>query len=464
MTRTVTDLEDTIAAIATPPGTAGIAVVRISGSEALHCAADVFDGRTDPRNAPSHTLHHGFVRAADGSRLDEVVLALYRAPHSYTGEDCTEFFCHGGVMVSRAVLDRVLEAGARHALPGEFTRRAFLNGRMDLAQAEAVADLIHAQSAAALRASMRQLDGRLSQPVRGLREQLIRCASLLELGLDFAEEGIEAYSTDEMRHDLDDIRDRIAALLATFDGGRVIREGLKVVITGPPNAGKSSLLNALLGMERAIVTDTPGTTRDYIEEAVRLEGTLVRLVDTAGLRPAADEVEREGIARAGEQLREADLICLVVDAADGDTDDRSVASLVRAIASLGGKEERIVVLANKCDLPPRGTLRELDPIAVSARTGEGIPRLVERIAAEARARTAPTEGAETLVTNARHAECLRRAHAALERARRAWHEGLTEECIAADVRSAADAVGEIIGAVTTEDVLNAIFSRFCIGK
>jgi len=465
MRRPVTDSEDTIAALATPPGVSGIAVIRISGRDAIRCASSVFHGRADLLKVPTHTVHHGMVLEAGGEPIDEVLVSVFRSPRSYSGEDTAEIQCHGGTVVSRAVLDRLLETGARHALPGEFTRRAFLTGSLDLAQAEAVAALIHAGAEAARRASMRQLNGRLSRRVRELREQLVKCASLLELGLDFVEEGIDPLPTAELRSELGEVRGRLQELLATSSGGRIIRDGFKVVLTGPPNAGKSSLLNALLGSRRAIVAELPGTTRDYIEENLRFEGMLLRLVDTAGIRAHADEAERLGLEFTAGQLCEADLVCLLLDAADPSmTPER--ASELRLAASGSARAGTVLITAvNKSDLvegPPGWS--PPGAVGISALTGYGLDALLQSIVAEARKGAAGAEEAEILVTSARHADCLRRADAAAAGALASLDEGRGEELTALDVRGAADALGELIGEVTPDEVLDAVFSRFCIGK
>ena len=322
---------DTIAAIATPPGTAGLAVIRLSGSQALHVAEHVFRGAA-LSSAGGYTVHFGHVVDSAGETVDEVLVTVFRAPHSYTGEDAVEISCHGGVVVTRGVLRSVLAAGARHAEPGEFTRRAFLNGRIDLAQAEAVADLIHARSEEAHRASLRQLEGALSVHVRELRDRLLHAASMLELGLDFVEEDVRFLAPEELAGLLSETTAAMQRALDSYGTGRLVREGVRVALLGRPNVGKSSLLNAMLGSERAIVTDVPGTTRDFIEEGLLIRGELFRFIDTAGLRQTDDAIEREGIARTQALAREADIVCTLSEAADG----RAVRSEERRV----GKECR----------------------------------------------------------------------------------------------------------------------------
>ena len=463
---TVTDREDTIAALATPPGTSGIAVVRVSGTDAIARAAGIFSRADSLLAAPSHTVHHGFVRTARGEAIDETLVSVFRSPHSYTGEDSAEISCHGGTAVSRAVLERLFETGVRHALPGEFTRRAFLNGKLDLAQAEAVADLISAQSDAAHRASMRQLEGALSKHIAAIREELVRCASMLELSLDFAEEDVRLLSADELRSALARARDTVHAALDTYASGRVLREGLTVVLAGRPNAGKSSMLNALLGTRRAIVTDMPGTTRDYIEEQAMLHGSLVRFVDTAGLRSAGDSAERAGVALSKEWIAAADVVCYLIDASEEDIDAEQASGIQASIERATGSRAEVILLANKADIVTPETRRacaRVGLLPVSALTGDGLDTVTSRLSSLARTRSS-SGGEEVLVTNARHAECLRRSSAALDAGLAALADGRTEEILAYDVRGAIRALDEIIGTVTSDDVLNAIFSRFCIGK
>ena len=453
--------QDTVAAIATPPGTSGIAVIRVSGDDAIDRVADRFRG-TDIREAASHTLHHGRICDADDHVLDEVLVSVFHEPRSYTGENSVEISCHGGAVVSRRVLSSLLETGIRHAEPGEFTRRAFLNGKMDLAQAEAVADLIHAQSAEAHQASVRQLEGTLSRFVSGIRDDLLRTAGMLELSLDFAEEDVELLDEKQLATLFDDSISRLGAALDSYGSGRIIRDGMRVALAGPPNVGKSSLLNALLGTRRAIVTETPGTTRDYIEEGMLLNGEHMRFIDTAGMRQTDDRIEAAGIALSRDILREADIVCLMADARDGARE----AVTIRDLALLEEEDARVLLLFNKADLVSADAAAALSEhgLVISAQTGEGISRLTDRLAELARAAMRPTEQGSVLVTNARHADCLRRGIDALKDARSARRDGMSEEILAYEVRRAIDALGEIIGIVTSEDVLNGIFARFCIGK
>jgi tRNA modification GTPase len=448
---------DTIAALATPPGVGGLAVIRVSGAEAIERTAEVFRGG-DLRLASSHTLHHGHILDTEGQRIDEVVTAVFRAPGSYTGENSVEISCHGGTAVYRAVLDRLFAAGVRHAEPGEFTRRAFLNGKMDLTQAEAVADIIHAQSSEAHQASMRQLEGRLSAYVDAIRSSLLHCLGMLELSLDFVEEDVDFLTTDRLRSDLTAAAEKLLDALATYGSGRLIREGVKVVLLGKPNVGKSSILNAVLGSSRAIVTDVPGTTRDFIEEQIMLYGRQFRFIDTAGLRETGDLVEQLGIAASREQLGDADIVCGIID----DPADSVGLAMLRELAA--DIDARFVGVLNKCDLHRHAPLASDHSISVSALHGNGMDVLLRRLADIAADIIAVPAGQVVLVTNARHAACLERGLAALRRTLEAVDDNRSEEFIAYELRAAADALGEIIGAVTTDDILNGIFSRFCIGK
>ncbi|MBE0643649.1 MAG: tRNA uridine-5-carboxymethylaminomethyl(34) synthesis GTPase MnmE [Bacteroidetes bacterium] len=452
---------DTIAAIATPPGTAGLSVIRLSGDRAVELAAAVFTG-ADLTEVETHTVHYGRLEDADGRFVDEVMATVFRAPRSYTGEDSVEFSCHGGTVVTQGVLESVLARGVRHAEPGEFTRRAFLNGRIDLVQAEAVADLIHAQSRDAHLASLRQLEGVLSTHVRQIREQLVHAASMLELSLDFVEEDVAFMTPGDLQRLIAGARQQLQRALDSFGSGRLIREGVRVALLGRPNVGKSSLMNALLGSDRAIVTDVPGTTRDFIEEAVLLRGELFRFIDTAGLRATSDTVEREGIARTHAIARQADVVCLLSEAAEGKAGHGALDILTQFERS----DQQVLRLYTKCDLIDEVECAALsnDGVPVSVRDLTRLEPLRDALVVIAQGMRAPSELGSVMVTNTRHAECLRKSLEGLRRAEAALVEGRTEEFVALDVREAIDALGEMIGEVTSDDVLNGIFARFCIGK
>lgn len=436
-------VEDTIAAISTPPGEGAIALVRISGPDAPAIAKRVFrGGRITPRRAV-------FGRVVDtAGAIDEVVLTYFAAPASYTGEDVVEITGHGGVVVSARVLQTVLAAGARAAGPGEFTQRAFLNRRLDLTQAEAVMDLIRARTPLAARAAAEQLAGRIGNEITALREVLLDIVAHVEAYIDFPDEDIDPDTGATMRARLNETRQRITRLLATADEGRILREGVRLAICGRPNAGKSSLLNRLLGQERAIVSPAPGTTRDTIEEGLNLRGIPFRVIDTAGLRETPDAIEREGVRRARTAIEEADIVLRLVDATDAG-----------ALADPPAAADEIVVL-NKVDLAPAPTGTAL---AISCTTGAGFEALIDALVA--RVRRSPIEAWDSAAAiNARHQACLQRAADGIAAALTQFDAGATPEFVALDLRAALDAVGEVVGVVDTDTILGRIFGSFCIGK
>jgi tRNA modification GTPase len=443
--------EDTIAAISTPPGEGAIAVIRLSGPQARAIAERLFVRRNRAGRAVERMLHFGCFRDEDG-RLDDGMAVVFRAPRSYTGEDMAELHCHGGVLVASRILGAVLRAGARAAEPGEFTRRAFLNGKMDLTQAEAVMDVIRASTSVALRAAEEQLAGRLGREVGTIRNILLGIAAHLEATIDFPEEGIDPATGEQLLSEIQQTRGRIETLLATAEEGRILREGVRLVLCGAPNAGKSSLLNRLLGFDRAIVSASPGTTRDTIEEFASLRGIPFRIADTAGLRETEDAVEREGVERAKSAMERADVVVRVVD-----------------VTHLWEEKPRNgeILAANKIDLVGNGVagskFRNAPFIAISCLTGEGIGQLVEAIAQSARGGQAG--GAPMLTAiNARHQVCLERARLCLREAEEGLREQADPELVAVPLREALDAAGEVVGATDIEEILGKIFSTFCIGK
>jgi len=434
--------DDTIAALSTPPGEGALAVVRMSGPAALTIAGRVFRG-----GAPTHRMAVlGRIVDAEGI-VDEVVLTAYHGPASYTGEDVVEISGHGGVLVSARVLRAVLQAGARAAGPGEFTQRAFLNGKMDLTQAEAVMDLIRAQTPLAARAAAEQLAGRIGAEILAIREAILDVVAHVEAHIDFPDEDIDPDTGAALLARIGATREHIARLLATANEGRILREGVRLAICGRPNAGKSSLLNRLAGYERAIVSPTPGTTRDTIEEVLNLRGIPFRVIDTAGLRETPDAIEREGVRRAREAVAAADVVLRVVDATEADALDDPAAA------------ENEIVVFNKCDLASEIQ----NPLAVSCVTGAGIDALVDALAARVRNEPAPARDSLAAV-NARHQACLFRAEGALEEAATKLAAGEAPEFVALDLRVALDAAGEVVGVVDTDDILGRIFGSFCIGK
>ncbi len=455
---------DTIAAIATPLGEGGISVIRISGQQAFAVADKIFVGRNNLAESPSHTAHFGRVVDSSGSYVDEVVAVTFRAPNSYTCEDVVELSCHGGYIVTQKVLHVILSAGGRLAEPGEFTKRAFLNGRLDLSQAEAVGDLIHSQSEAAYRSSVRQLSGELSRGIKGVRDELLNLSSLLELELDFSEEDVEFANRKTLEDRLVGAIGVVDELLASYAVGRVYKEGVRVTIAGKPNAGKSSLLNALLSEDRAIVGPTPGTTRDTISESVSIGGVLFRLTDTAGLRETTDIIEHEGVRRAQKEAEEADIVLLVMDY--GEQYYNGIESMYSRLAEACDRSEiRLIKVWNKIDLyrseAPRSTT-DGNGFYVSALLGDGIDFL--RNGLSKMVLSDQFNESSVVVTNARHRDALSRAKRSLGLALDTLKGGKSREFVALDLRAGLNALGEITGEVTTEDVLNNIFSKFCIGK
>ncbi len=442
---------ETIAAIATPPGEGALAVIRISGPRALAVADAIFRARKAPSAMEERRVHLGRIVDAGGDILDEVLLTTFRNPGSYTGEDLVEISGHGGSLVASRVLTAALEAGARMARPGEFTERAFLNGKLDLTQAEAVMDLISASTPRAARVAASQLEGRLGEEIHALRGELLGCVAHLEAFIDFPEEGIDPESGVALRRRMQRIAGHLTRLLATANEGRLLRAGITLALCGAPNAGKSSLLNRLLGAERAIVNEAPGTTRDTIEEKASLGGYPFRVIDTAGLRETSDPVEREGVERARHAADNADLRIHLIDATE-------MAPIVPLF------EEEMIVL-NKIDLVQDADRCALhNGIVISCQTGEGIVQLVEAIVAKVTGRSGGEASPDGAAINARHQECLKRASSALQEAIALLEAGEPPELVAVELRSALGAVGEIVGEAGTEEILGKIFSSFCIGK
>jgi tRNA modification GTPase len=467
-------LSDTIAAIATPLGEGGLAVLRVSGPQALAVADKVFvpvgKSSQKPSAAASHTVHYGRVER-DGRFVDEVLVAVLRAPRTFTREDTVELSCHGGLLPAKLVLDALLAAGARLAAPGEFTQRAFLNGRLDLAQAEAVADLIHARTELALTAAGEQLAGKLSQRINHLRDDLLKTLAHIEAHIDFPDEDIEPNTRGQLLARLERGVAFMDELLRTADEGQILRRGIRAAIIGRPNAGKSSLLNQLLGHDRAIVSPIAGTTRDTIEETANIRGIPVVFVDTAGLRESGDAIELEGIRRTRAMVAKAELVLHVLDASEPlSVEDEQF------LTEFAGKK-RIVVL-NKCDLPCAGDLQSpsavlaakggdckspAQAIAVSCLTGTGLEALKDAIKQAVWAGDIKAEMLQVMI-NSRHQDALQRARAATVRTAEALRADATLELVAMDLRIAFNAVGEVVGKTTTEDLLDSIFSQFCIGK
>lgn len=450
--------QDTIAALATPPGRGAIAVVRLSGPGAVAIAL----GRLRPR--PELRARRPVVaRLVDESdrELDRVLVTLYQAPASYTGEDVVEISSHGSPVLARKLLELCLAEGARLAEPGEFTQRAFLNGKMDLAQAEAVRDLIESRTRFQARKAAEQLGGRLSLTLQPIRDRLVRVISHMETSVEFVEDDVEPAARDALLLELNSVDESLAALEESHRFGRALREGVAVAIVGKPNAGKSSLFNALLKSERAIVTEIPGTTRDALSESVEISGIPFLLIDTAGIRQASEKVERLGVERSLQAAHEADLILFVLDGSRP-LDEEDVAIWDKI------KNRHLALAVNKVDLPrrcilPEGWVRRAVASEVSALKEAGLDLLREALRAEA----APDSGVETegiVITSVRHFRCLKKARAALGKGRQAYAAGLSEEFPLYDLRKALEAIGEITGETTVEEILGEIFSTFCIGK
>jgi len=455
--------EDTIAAVATPVGEGGVAIVRISGPQAERIAREIFS-RSGGRNGSlrSHTLHYGIIREPkSGEVLDQVLLTLMRKPHSYTGEDVVEVHCHGGAYLVREVLRLILSVGARHAEPGEFTKRGFLNGRLDLAQAEAVLDLIRARTDKGMRLALAQVRGELSKWVGELREELLDILVQVEAAIDFPEEEIELLHREELTDKVETLKKKICGLIATYDWGRLFREGVSICIAGRPNVGKSSLLNALLGEERAIVSPVPGTTRDFIEETVNLGGLPFVLWDTAGICESRDEVEKLGVDLSLKKLKEAQGVVVVLDGSLSITpEDASILAETR--------EKKGVVVVNKIDLPQKLDSKEIAGMApdknlilVSAKQERGLDDLKQALN---RLFLGTQSEPSIVITNLRHKAALERSEKNLTEAIKALGMGLPPEIVAVDLQETQHDLEEIIGIVTNNDILDRVFSQFCIGK
>lgn len=450
---------DTIVAIATPLGTGAISIVRMSGPDAVAMADRVFHGNSPLSATPGYTIRHGKIVDLNNETIDEVLVSVFRSPHSYTGEDCVEVNCHGGVFVTKKVLATLLDAGARQADPGEFTKRAFLNGKMDLAQAEAVADLISANSDRALMNSTAQLRGTLGDSARRIKDELTRIRSLLELELDFSQEGISFASGDSVENALVGCVEDLQSAISSFKRGKVLREGASVAIVGRPNVGKSSLFNRLLMDDRSIVSSTPGTTRDFLEESMVIDGLLIRLYDTAGLRTSLDEIETEGIKRTKVAMSSSDVVLFLLDTDDGDINN-DLDELRKDL----GNQSTVIMVRSKIDLgtatvPADGK----GLVRVSAETGEGLDRL-RNVLLETILGGASGGESNFSITSYRHHDSLKKCMKYTNEAIVALRSRMTPEFVASDLAFAADAIAEILGEVTSDDLLDEVFTQFCIGK
>ena len=444
---------EAICAISTAYGTGGIAVLRVSGEESIRIVDTLFAGRVKLCDSAANTVHFGRIQRAD-EVLDEVLCSVFRAPHSFTGEDTVEIACHGSLYIQQTLLQWLIDAGARMAQPGEFTRRAFLNGKMDLSQAEAVADLIAAQSRAEKDLALSQLRGSVSNELAGLRERLLHFTSLIELELDFADhEELEFADRTELTALATEIEAKLAALMASFRTGNAIRNGIPVAIVGAPNVGKSTLLNALLGEQRAIVSDIQGTTRDTIEDTLVIDGILFRLIDTAGMRETDDTLENMGIERSRQAIERAQIVVHVADNVRCTKDD------VRLIDE--GVKGTIINVLNKVDLLECSVFsNQYSGLKISAKNGEIEPLKQELV----RIARASMQTSAVMLSNARHYEAVSRAHDAIVRVQQGMAEGLSGELLSMDLQDCLNALGEVTGQITNAEVLANIFSKFCIGK
>lgn len=452
--------DDTIAAVATPPGVGAIGVIRLSGPSSIHLVNEMFPSK-DLLKQPSHTLHVGLLKNGEQA-LDEVVVSLYRSPKSYTGEDVIEISCHGSPYVQQQVMNALLEKGARLAKPGEFTQRAFLNGKLDLVQAEAVADLIASNTAAAQKSALHNIKGGFSKVLRQLREQLISFSALIELELDFSQEDVEFADRKKLYELVDSATHSTRGLLDSFQLGNVIRNGVSVAIIGKPNAGKSTLLNTLLNDNRAIVSDIAGTTRDTIEELINIDGILFRLIDTAGIRDnSQDVIELIGIERSREKIRESDLVIYIFDVNTERAED-----IIAAAALIGTSQKEMLLVGNKSDLTgyENAALKFSgeDILFISAKEQIHIDILKQRLVDKVIKGNANPES--TIVTNARHYEALKEVHQSLCDVKSGMYRQVPGDLLALDIRRCLHYISEITGDLSNEHVLDFIFSKFCIGK
>ena len=448
-------MEDTIIAIATPPGVGAISVIRMSGPSSLAVIDLIFSGKSEIKNSKSHTIHYGKI-IVDSEILDDVLVSVFRSPNSYTGENSVEISLHGSPILAQKIITAILgKSDVRLAEPGEFTKRAFLSGRMDLTQAEAVADLINSRTAISLRGARSQMDGLLSSKVIDLRKKIVDLSSFTELGLDFVEENIEFVERQDLLNRIDEIRNEIGKLINSYSFGKILREGLNVVLAGEPNVGKSSILNYLLKESRAIVSSIPGTTRDMIREEISIDGFLFRLFDTAGIRITNEEIENEGVNRSKDAIKNADIVLFI-----GDVNVGFSSQLENEIFNLN-PPVRIIKILNKIDLKMQ--THYLADFKVSAISSEGMFQFIEGLKGIALGESAYTEK-DAIVTNVRHVNCLVRANEGLKKAIETIKKNLSGEFIASDLRVTEMALAEIIGEVTPEDILNNIFSKFCVGK
>ncbi len=453
----------TIAAISTPPGTGGIAVIRISGTEAVGIADKVFFGKDKLADCDSHTVHYGFIKNNRGEKVDEVLATVMRAPKTFTREDVVEISTHGGMSASKAVLDALIRAGAYMAEAGEFTKRAFLNGRIDLSQAEAVIDIINSNNETAQRNALCQLQGSLSREIKVVRANLVHLAAQMQVTIDYPDEDLEDITIGDIRNTAENAKNSVEKLLETADSGRILRDGIKTVIVGKPNVGKSSLLNSLAREERAIVTNIAGTTRDVIEEYINLNGIPLILIDTAGIRRTDDTVEKIGVEKSKKSIEEADFVIVMIDGSSF-FDDEDIEVLQAT------KNKKRIILINKTDLGHSKYTEAVKSKApgsavleVSVKTGIGLEALADEISrAYKLGEIIMSDG--TVITNMRHKTALIKAGEALSRVVEAIDMNMPSDIVSIDINMAIDALGEITGETVSDDIVTEIFHRFCVGK
>ena len=455
----MTNHQDTICALATPNGIGAIAMIRISGSDTLSIVSSLFS--KDLREKKSHTANFGYFKSQAGEIIDEVLITVFEKGKSFTGEESAEIACHASPYIQQQILNALIAAGCRLAEPGEYTMRAFMNGKLDLSQAEAVADLIASQSKNAHDIALKQLRGGFSSELKDLRERLIHFASLVELELDFAEEDVEFADRTELKQLVSDVLTYIDRLATSFELGNAIKNGVPVAIVGAPNTGKSTLLNQFLGEERAIVSNIAGTTRDVIEEVLNIDGILFRLIDTAGIREGAEEIEAMGIERSKEKIQQAQIVLCLADSSLENSLDEVVEWAQEIKTSYPDK--KIIILANKADISQEKIEKcEIATLSISAKVGLGIPELKEKLVELVTGDFDLTN--DTIVSNVRHYDALRRTAVSLEKAKYNLENGITADFVAMDIRQAMYDLGTITGDISTDDLLGNIFSKFCIGK
>lgn len=448
-----------IAAIATPVGEGGIAVIRVSGKDSIAKVNDAWKGKDLTKQA-SHTVHFGKIMDKNSLPVDEVLITLFHSPRSYTGEETVEISCHGGVLVTQKVLETILALGIRSAEAGEFTQRAFLNGKLDLDQAEAVADLIHAKSVKAVDAAHQQLEGRLGEHIRKFRQQIIDATAMIELELDFIEEDVEFANKEQLQKLLNDLNTEIAELLDTYETGRLVKDGVKTVLIGRPNAGKSTLLNTLVGTDRAIVTEIAGTTRDTIDADWSYDGMLFKLIDTAGLRETEDIVEAEGVKRSQKAFEQADLVIYLKDLSHPFSEEERIE--ISHFQKRSG-ETPFILIGTKADVEIEEEWRTQFDLKISAKESvniDGLKKLLKDRALENK----HYDASSLLVTSTRHRDALQKARDHVQAALKGLAMDMTGDFLSIDLRAALNELGAITGEITNEDVLDSIFSRFCIGK